>query len=149
MINAPHLKTFQRFAMTMALFDTLRFVKRMQAAGVPSAQAEAQAEVLSETFASNLQGLATKEDLLATKADLNHAIGDLRKDTDTKYQILRKDIDALRQEVDFKIERSTFSVQQKMDAHKFALVKWMIGLAIAQLGLVIGALNFFAMKLAG
>ncbi|GAM52868.1 hypothetical protein [Mycoavidus cysteinexigens] len=126
----------------MALFDTLKFVKRMQAASMPSAQAEAEAEFLSEIFASNLQELATKE-------DLNHAIGDLRKDTDAKYEILRKDIDALRKEVDFKIERSTFSVQQKMDTHKFALIKWMIGLAIAQLGLVIGALNFFAMKFAG
>lgn len=142
MINAPHLNTFQRFAMAMALFDTLKFVKRMQAAGMPSAQAEAEAEFLSEIFASNLQELATKE-------DLNRAIGDLRKDTDAKYEILRKDIDALRKEVDFKIERSTFSVQQKMDTHKFALIKWMIGLAIAQLGLVIGALNFFAMKFAG
>ncbi|MCX8565843.1 MAG: Protein of unknown function (DUF1640) [Glomeribacter sp. 1016415] len=128
--------------MAMALFDTLKFVKRMQAAGMPSTQAEAEAEFLSEIFASNLQELATKK-------VLNHAIGDLRKDTDAKYDILRKGIDALRKEVDFKIERSTFSVQQKMDTHKFALIKWMIVLAIAQLGLVIGALNFFAMKFAG
>ncbi|WP_185182087.1 hypothetical protein [Mycoavidus sp. B2-EB] len=113
--------------MTKALFDTFKFVKRMQAAGVPSAQAE----VLSEALVSNLQGLATKE-------DLNHAIGDVRKD-----------IGILRKEVDFKIERSTFSVRQEMAAHKLSIVKWMIGLAIAQMGLIIGISNFFAMKLAG
>jgi len=34
------LKTFQKFALPMAFFDILKFVKRSQAAGAPSVQAE-------------------------------------------------------------------------------------------------------------
>jgi len=55
-------------------FDTLHYVKRLQKAGVPAEQAEAQADVLSEAMSLNLDKLATKEDIeglrAATKADL-------------------------------------------------------------------------------
>ena len=51
---------------------------------------------------------------LSTKEDLRHEIGDLRKDMDAKLAIL-----------------------------KFELLKWMIGLAIAQAGLLLAVLRFF------
>ena len=55
-------------------FDTLAFVKRLEASGVPSAQAEAQAEALSDAFQkveeSRLQDLATRGDLEAVKAEM-------------------------------------------------------------------------------
>src|SRR5260364_147057 len=80
--------------MALPAFDTLRIANRLKAVGVPSAQAEAEAEVLSEVFEVNLKELATKEDLRATKEDLRCEIGDLRKDMDAKHESLRKDIDA-------------------------------------------------------
>src|SRR5260364_224107 len=80
--------------MALPAFDTLRIANRLKAVGVPSAQAEAEAEVLSEVFEVNLKELATKEDLRATKEDLRREIGDLRKDMDAKHESLRKDIDA-------------------------------------------------------
>ncbi|UUM21593.1 CCDC90 family protein [Mycoavidus sp. SF9855] len=87
--------------MTLAAFDTLKFVKRLQGAGVPVAQAEAEAEVLAEIFESNLQQLATKE-------DLQREIGILRNDMDGKHELLRKDMDAkhelLRKDMDAKHE---------------------------------------------
>lgn len=49
--------------MALAAFDTLKVANRLKAVGVPPAQAEAEAEVLSEIFESNLKELATKEDL--------------------------------------------------------------------------------------
>src|SRR5260364_40473 len=49
--------------MALPAFDTLRVANRLKAVGVPSAQAEAEAEVLSEVFEVNLKELATKEDL--------------------------------------------------------------------------------------
>jgi hypothetical protein len=51
---------------------------------------------------------------LATKEDLRHEIGDLCKDMDVKLVNL-----------------------------KFELLKWLVGIAIAQAGLLIGILKFF------
>ncbi len=80
--------------MAMALFDTLKFAKRLKEAGVSSAHAEAEAEVLSEIFAVNFQELPTKQDLQAVKEELQHEIKDLRKD-----------ISGYRTEVDSKLEK--------------------------------------------
>src|SRR5260364_301700 len=80
--------------MALPAFDTLRRANRRKAVGVPSAQAEAEAEVLSEVFEVNLKEWATKEDLRATKEDLRREIGDLRKDMDAKREWLRMDIGA-------------------------------------------------------
>ncbi|MDP2831811.1 MAG: DUF1640 domain-containing protein [Pseudomonadota bacterium] len=56
--------------MSTITFDTLKFANRLKAAGVPVAQAEAEAEVLAEALEVNLKELATKADLLAVKTEL-------------------------------------------------------------------------------
>src|SRR5260364_69342 len=94
--------------MALPAFDTLRIANRLKAVGVPSAQAEAEAEALSEVFEVNLKELATKEDLRATKEDLRREIGDLRKDIDTKLANM-----------------------------KFDLLRWFFGIALAQTGLLV------------
>jgi hypothetical protein len=66
--------------MTALAFDTLAYVKRLKAAGVPEAQAEVQAEVLAEIV----------KDQLATKQDLREL--ELRLETklaETKAEIIR------------------------------------------------------------
>jgi hypothetical protein len=46
----------------MALpFDTHKFVRRLEQAGVPLEQAEVQAEVLTEAFTVNMESLVTKD----------------------------------------------------------------------------------------
>lgn len=47
--------------MAITTFDTLKFVRRLEQVGVPSEQAEAQAEVLTEAFNVNLEELVTKD----------------------------------------------------------------------------------------
>lgn len=47
--------------MGITTFDTLRFVRRLEKAGVPVQQAEVQAEVLTEAFNVNLDSLVTKD----------------------------------------------------------------------------------------
>jgi hypothetical protein len=42
-------------------FDTLQFARRLKAAGVPEKQAEAQAEVMAETFVYNMDKLVTTD----------------------------------------------------------------------------------------
>jgi len=49
--------------MTAVTFDTLKYANTLEAVGVPRAQAEAQAGVLSEALEVNLKDLATKVDL--------------------------------------------------------------------------------------
>ncbi len=60
--------------MTISTFDTLKFVRRLEAAGVPAQQAEVQAEVLTEAFNMNLDALVTKDFLAARFAEQNASI---------------------------------------------------------------------------
>ncbi len=55
--------------MAINTFDTHKFVRRLEKAGVPLEQAEAQAEVLTEAFNVNLESLVTKEFLAARFAE--------------------------------------------------------------------------------
>lgn len=60
--------------MSAITFDTLKFANRLKEAGVPSAQAEAEAVALSEVFDVNLRELATKEDLRRDLTELENRL---------------------------------------------------------------------------
>ena len=49
--------------MSAVTFDTLKFVKELENAGVPDTQAEAQARALSNVLETNVKELVTKDDL--------------------------------------------------------------------------------------
>jgi hypothetical protein len=49
--------------MTTITFDTLAFVKRLKAAGMPEPQAEAMSDVIKESQAASIADLATKTDI--------------------------------------------------------------------------------------
>ena len=55
--------------------DTLKFARRLEAAGVSSKQAEAEAEAIQEALEA---GAATKSDLVEFRADLRAEITELR-----------------------------------------------------------------------
>ena len=80
-------------------FDTLKFARRLMAAGVPEEQAEAQAEIMAEAFLLNMDALATKDYLDArfaeqdARMDIRFAEQDARIDTrfaevDGKFRLL-------------------------------------------------------------
>lgn len=75
------------YIMASITFDTLKYADRLKEAGIPPAQAEAEARALAEALSAS--DLATKGDLLELKMDI---------------------------------------------------VKWMVGLALAQVGLLVGIL---------
>ncbi|MDP2832734.1 MAG: hypothetical protein Q8Q28_05450 [Pseudomonadota bacterium] len=85
--------------MSAITFDTLKFTKALEKAGVPAAQAEAFAEAFKD---------ASGEAEVATKRDIEKLEG-------------------------------------KIAEMKFDLLKWVVGLALAQFGILIGIL----LKLAG
>ncbi|SFM56339.1 hypothetical protein [Nitrosomonas communis] len=70
--------------MTTLTFDTLKFANTLKEAGVPSAQAEAEARALADVLEVNLKDLATKQDLLATEEKLRWGIEDLRREMDSR-----------------------------------------------------------------
>ncbi len=47
--------------MAAVAFDTLKFARRLMEAGVPEAQAEVQAELMSEAFVFNMDALVTRD----------------------------------------------------------------------------------------
>lgn len=57
--------------------DTLQFSKRLQKAGLQEQVADELAEVLKETHAQSLEGLATKQDLELLKRDIIIKLGSL------------------------------------------------------------------------
>ena len=58
-------------AMSTVTFDTLKFAKRLEAAGASAQLAEAMAEAQQEAFSEALQGqLATKTDISEVKASV-------------------------------------------------------------------------------
>ena len=111
--------------MSTLTFDTLKFANQLKIAGVPSVHAEAEAKALSEVLEPNLGELATKSDLREVETGLRHEIGDLRKDMDARF------------------EKTESALRHEMSNMKFELLKWIIGLAIAQAGLLLAVLRFF------
>lgn len=57
--------------MSAITFDTLKFVEKLKAAGVPEAQAKAEAEALSEVLHSESADLATANDLRVLEDRVN------------------------------------------------------------------------------
>ena len=55
--------------MAITTFDTLKYVRRLEQAGMPLDLAEVQAEVLTEAFNVNLESLVTKDYLAARFAE--------------------------------------------------------------------------------
>jgi len=94
--------------MAITTFDTLKFVRKLEEAGVPAQQAEVQAEVLTEAFNVNLDALVTKDYLAARFAEQ-------KSYTDTKFE----QVHARFAEQDVKINAN------------FRILVWMIGIVQA------------------
>lgn len=68
--------------MTAITFDTLKYVERLTAAGMPEQHAKAEAEALRDALGDmiELKNLATKEDINTAKAELEARISDAKAD---------------------------------------------------------------------
>jgi len=84
--------------MAITTFDTLKYVRKLEEAGVPAQQAEAQAEVLTEAFNVNLDALVTKDYLAARFAEQNASIdarfAEQNASIDTRFAEQNTSIDA-------------------------------------------------------
>ncbi len=75
-------------SLSMFAFNSLGFAKKLELAGVPRKQAEAQAHVFSQVFKANAKELATKGNLQTLEVNLRAEIADLRKDMDAKFSTI-------------------------------------------------------------
>lgn len=127
--------------MTAIAFDTLKFARKLKAAGVPENQAEAQAEIMAEAFLLNMDALVTTDYLDARLAELEARIDtrfaehDARMDTrfvehDARIDVRFTDLDARFARIDVRFA--------EMDG-KFRLLTWM--LAVVMASTVIPAVN--------
>jgi ABC-type phosphate transport system auxiliary subunit len=71
--------------MPITTFDTLKYVRRLQEAGMPVDQAEIQAEVLTEAFNVNLESLVTKDYLAAQMAEQRAYMDSRFAEQDAKF----------------------------------------------------------------
>ena len=104
--------------MNAIAFDTLRFAKRLQAAGYTPEQAEAQAEAYAQATADIL---VTKPDLELVKHDLQHAIAEVRTD----------------------IETSAAALRAEFREGNLNLIKWIVPMLIGQTAVVAALVKLF------
>ncbi|MBF0437253.1 MAG: DUF1640 domain-containing protein [Magnetococcales bacterium] len=142
-------------------FDTLAFVKELEGAGIPPAQAEAQAKALAtvirqvdarvddltsrrdkqtterfDTLADrNEQQVKGRLDGLATRQELAVVEANLKRDIkelDVKIEIVKADLAR-------DIETSKLELRKDIESAKVDTIKWTVGIFAAQTALIIGA----------
>ncbi len=96
-------------------FDTLKFARRLMAAGVPEEQAEAQAEIMAEAFLLNMDALVTKDYLDARFAEQDARMDIRFAEQDARIDARFAGIDTRFAEVD----------------GKFRLLMWMLAVVMA------------------
>lgn len=133
--------------MAAVAFDTLKMVDRLQAGGFSADQARA----ASTAFAEAMSGaeLATKPDLLAVEARLQHEIVVVRAEARAAEQRLEARIDAAEQRLEAKIDAVEQRLEAKIDtleqkietsaaAVKADVLRWMFAALATQTALIAG-----------
>ncbi|EFL84816.1 hypothetical protein HMPREF0326_02678 [Desulfovibrio sp. 3_1_syn3] len=115
--------------MTALAFDTLAYAKEMEAAGFSREQAEAfaaaQGKILKEAFAAT--ELATKTDVNGVRVELKAEIQDVRTELKAEIQDVRTEM---------------LRLENKMEANKHEILKWVIGTMVAQTALIVAVIAF-------
>lgn len=119
------------------MFNTLAYAKKLEKAGVPNAQAEAQAEILAEAIDNNL---VNKQDML----DIQQNIVILQKDVVE----LKKDVAELKNttqhlEVSLRhdMEQMGLRLEGKLAELKAYLTKWFFGTFLILVGLMLSGVK--------
>ncbi len=124
-------------------FDTHRFVKRMTAVGMPEQQAEALAESQVDLLNANL---VTKTELANTEAALRGDIAETNVKIANIEAALRCDI----AETNVKIANTEAALRGdiaetnvKIASTEARLIKWMVGLTMGSVGVMVALFSFF------
>jgi uncharacterized membrane protein YqiK len=116
------------------ILDTHAAVHELVSAGMPERQAET---VVRQQARLLEQNLATKTDLATIKADIEA----LRQETKTDIATIKADIETLRQETKAGIEALRQETKALIETAKVDLIKWIFGLNIATMSLLVAAIK--------
>ncbi len=123
-------------------FDPAEFVRRLEAQGVPRAQALAHVDVLRDTL---LGGMAARGDVEQVSADIDGLRGtlvELHGRVDGLASGVRADVEALRRDLDDRLEaiaaRIVLAAPEER-ASKRSVVGWVLGVVF---GLIGGGMGF-------
>ena len=128
-------------------FDTLSYARRLKAAGVDEAQAEAHAEAVRDAVT---EGVATKDDLdrglAAAKVDLDTGLSDLKADVVRLEDRMatKDDVAALRAEMaDLRTDMADLKAELKTDVANLGtrLIRFVFAAAAGQVALIVGLLK--------
>lgn len=140
----------------MAGMDTLRAYEILRAKGrFEEEPAKAVVEAVSTLLTPSFADLATKSDLAAVKADIEQLrlatksdlaevkadIEQLRHETKSDLTVVKADIEQLRQATKADIEQLRLATKADLSQTKVELVKWMVGLLMAQGALIVSLLK--------
>jgi len=123
--------------MAALAFDTLAYVRRIIAAGVPREQAEAQADAMKEAFVHNVDALVTRDYLdtrfseFETRVEANM---DRRfTEMDARFTAMEVSVDKRFAEQDARIDARFSTIDLKFEGinGQFRLVFWMLAVSIA------------------
>ena len=103
--------------MATLTFDKLAYVDRLKAAGMGEREARALAEGLDQALREEV---ATKTDLAAVKTELGAEIASVKTELRAEIAAVRIDLAAV----------------------KHDLLRWMVGMAFAQVGLTVALIRF-------
>ncbi|KVI04143.1 Coiled-coil domain-containing protein 90 [Cynara cardunculus var. scolymus] len=138
----------------ICLVDTLALVRRLEAQGVPSKQAEAITSAITEVLNDSLESVA---DTFTSNADMQktvmlqeahlskfksevqssqeHHFSSLQRETEK----LRTDIDKMRSELRYEIDKEIHGLRAQVEAAKYDVIKYCIGtlISISAVGLAV------------
>jgi hypothetical protein len=127
-------------------FDTHELVKDLKAAGFNDDQAEAVTRAVTKARDIDLSNLATKTDLatLATKTDL----ASFATKTDLASFATKTDLANFATKTDLanfatKTDLANFATKTELAELKADLIKWVVGIAFAQIATIIAILKLF------
>jgi len=116
-------------------FDKLAYVDRLKAAGMGEREARALAEGLDQALREEV---ATKTDLAAVKTELAADIAAVKTD----IAAVKTDLVAVKHELQVEIQTVKHGFQVELQTVKHDMLRWMVGVAFAQVGLTVAIIRF-------
>jgi outer membrane scaffolding protein for murein synthesis (MipA/OmpV family) len=141
--------------MTAIAFDTMKLVRRLEAAGMDQPQATGVAEALAETMVvepatrADLQHLDARVtgEIAGLRSDMQHLgarltgeIATLRMDMQRLDSRLAGEIAGLRSDMQVEFAKVRGEMQAGFASTKVELLRWILPLFLAQMAMIIGVL---------
>ena len=142
--------------MTVIPFDTLAYAKKLRLSGISEEQAEAMTNAMSQVLEA--KDIATKQDIkdseISIRQDFKALEATTKQDIKDSEVSIRQDFKALEATTKQALKDSEVSIRQDFKAleastkislseAKVEILKWMVGMMLAQTGIIIGVIKVF------